>query len=71
MLGEVEEAVTAAQRWDVLRPESLDARESLAFVQLYEGNVEAAQSIALGRVGTGRTHVDGAGGAGRDVYTHG
>jgi len=46
MLGEVEEAVTAAQRWDVLRPESLDARESLAFVQLYEGNVEAAQSIA-------------------------
>ncbi|MCY4082339.1 MAG: tetratricopeptide repeat protein [Caldilineaceae bacterium] len=47
MLGEVEEAVLAAQRWDVLRPESLDARESLAFVQLYEGNVEAAQSIAL------------------------
>ena len=47
MLGEVEEAVTAAQRWGVLRPESLDARESLAFVQLYEGNVEAAQSIAL------------------------
>ena len=47
MLGEVEEAVVAAQRWDVLRPESLDARESLAFVQLYEGNVEAAQSIAL------------------------
>ncbi len=47
MLGEVEEAVIAAQRWDVLRPESLDARESLAFVQLYEGNVEAAQSIAL------------------------
>ncbi len=47
MLGEVEEAVAAAQRWGVLRPESLDARESLAFVQLYEGNVEAAQSIAL------------------------
>ena len=47
MLGEVDEAVTAAQRWGVLRPESLDARESLAFVQLYEGNVEAAQSIAL------------------------
>ena len=47
MLGEVEEAVVAAQRWGVLRPESLDARESLAFVQLYEGNVEAAQSIAL------------------------
>ncbi len=46
MLGELEEAVAAAQRWDVLRPESLDARESLAFVQLYEGNVEAAQSIA-------------------------
>lgn len=47
MLGELEEAVAAAQRWDVLRPESLDARESLAFVQLYEGNIEAAQSIAL------------------------
>ena len=46
ILGELEEAVIAAQRWDVLRPESLDARESLAFVQLYEGNVEAAQSIA-------------------------
>ena len=47
MLGELDEAVSAAQRWQVLRPESLDARESLAFVQLYEGNVEAAQSIAL------------------------
>ena len=47
MLGEADEAVAAAQRWQVLRPESLDARESLAFVQLYEGNVEAAQSIAL------------------------
>ena len=47
ILGEVEEAVAAAQRWGVLRPESLDARESLAFVQLFEGNVEAAQSIAL------------------------
>ncbi|MCY4091297.1 MAG: hypothetical protein OXF62_10805 [Caldilineaceae bacterium] len=47
MLGQLDEAVSAAQRWQVLRPESLDARESLAFVQLYEGNVEAAQSIAL------------------------
>lgn len=47
ILGELEEAVLAAQRWDVLRPESLDARESLAFVQLFEGNIEAAQSIAL------------------------
>ena len=47
MLGEADEAVASAQRWQVLRPESLDARESLAFVQLYEGNVEAAQSIAL------------------------
>ena len=46
MLGQMDEAVAAAQRWQVLRPESLDARESLAFVQLYEGNVEAAQSIA-------------------------
>lgn len=46
MLGEVDEAVAAAQRWQVLRPESLDARESLAFVQLYEGNVDAARSIA-------------------------
>ena len=47
MLGQLDEAVAAAQRWQVLRPENLDARESLAFVQLYEGNVEAAQSIAL------------------------
>lgn len=47
MLGQLDESVAAAQRWQVLRPESLDARESLAFVQLYEGNVEAAQSIAL------------------------
>ena len=46
MLGQKDEAVAAAQRWQVLRPESLDARESLAFVQLYEGNVEAALSIA-------------------------
>lgn len=47
MLAEVDEAVAAAQRWQVLRPDSLDAQESLAFVQLYEGNLEAAQSIAL------------------------
>ena len=47
MLGQLDEAVASAQRWQVLRPENLDARESLAFVQLYEGNVEAAQSIAL------------------------
>ncbi len=47
MLGQIDEAVAAAQRRQVLRPENLDARESLAFVQLYEGNVEAAQSIAL------------------------
>ena len=47
IFGELDEAVAAAQRWQVLRPESLDARESLAFVQLKGGNVEAAQSIAL------------------------
>ncbi len=53
MLGQLDEAVAAAQRWQVLRPESLDARESLAFVQLSEGNVEAAQSIALDAVERG------------------
>ncbi len=53
MLAEMDEAVAAAQRWQVLRPDSLDARESLALVQFYEGNLEAAQSIALDALESG------------------
>ena len=71
MLGELDEAVSAAQRWQVLRPESLDARESLAFVQLYEGNVEAAQSIALEALERGARTSTVLAVLGRDLHAHG
>lgn len=52
-LGNTKEAVSAAQRWQVLRPESTDARESLALVQLFDGNTEAAQSAAKEAIDAG------------------
>lgn len=52
-LGNIKEAVSAAQRWQVLRPESTDARESLALVQLFDGNTEAAQSAAKEAIDAG------------------
>lgn len=52
-LGNTKEAVSAAQRWQVLRPDSTDARESLALVQLFDGNTEAAQSAAKDAIDAG------------------
>jgi len=52
-LGNTSEAVSAAQRWQVLRPDSTDARESLALVQLFDGNTEAAQSAAKDAIDAG------------------
>lgn len=52
-LGQTKEAIKAAQRWQVLRPESTDARESLALAQLFDGNTEAAQSAALDALDAG------------------
>lgn len=45
-LGQYKEALKAVQRWAVLRPESSDAKVSLALVQLIDGNAKAAQSAA-------------------------
>jgi tetratricopeptide (TPR) repeat protein len=54
-LGQTKEALKAAQRWQVLRPESTDARESLALGQLFDGNAQAAQSAALEAIDAGAT----------------
>lgn len=54
-LGQTKEAIRAAQRWQVLRPESTDARASLALAQLFDGNDEAAQSSALEAIAAGAT----------------
>lgn len=54
-LGQTKEAIKAAQRWQVLRPESTDARASLALAQLFDGNDEAAQSSALEAIDAGST----------------
>lgn len=45
-LSKPKEAVKQAQRWQVLRPESLDARVSLALAFLFDDNVQAAQNAA-------------------------
>ncbi|MCL4863868.1 MAG: tetratricopeptide repeat protein [Caldilineaceae bacterium] len=45
-LGQTREAIRAAQRWQVLRPESTDAMTSLALAELFNGNAAAAQSHA-------------------------
>lgn len=54
-LGQTKEAIKAAQRWQVLRPESTDARASLALAQLFDGNAGAAQSAALAALDAGST----------------
>ena len=55
-LGETKAAIKAAQRWQVLRPESTDARASLALAQLFDGNAQAAQSAALEAIDAGATN---------------
>lgn len=52
-LGNTKEALSAAQRWQVLRPESIEARGSLALVQLFEGNTDAAQVAAAEAIAAG------------------
>ncbi|MEZ4864372.1 MAG: hypothetical protein R3C14_23870 [Caldilineaceae bacterium] len=52
-LGQTKEALKAAQRWQVLRPESTEARSSIALVQLFDGNTDAAQSAALDAIDAG------------------
>ena len=54
-LGQTREAIQAAQRWQVLRPDSTDARASLALAQLFDGNDEAAQSSARDALAAGAT----------------
>ena len=54
-LGNTKEALSAAQRWQVLRPESIEARGSLALVQLFEGNTDAAQVAAAEAIEAGDT----------------
>ncbi len=54
-LGQQEEAVKAAQRWQVLRPDSSDAKISIALAQLILGKVSAAQSAAQSALDDGAT----------------
>ena len=42
ILGDLDAAIENAQRWAVFRPASTDALESIAFAQVYNGDVEAA-----------------------------
>ncbi len=45
-LGKPKDAIKQAQRWQVLRPESTDAKVSLALGFLFDNNVAAAQDAA-------------------------
>ncbi|MGQ9555539.1 MAG: tetratricopeptide repeat protein [Anaerolineae bacterium] len=45
-LGELGEALRAAQRWQVLRPDDTEALVSTALVQLFLGNTDAARTTA-------------------------
>ena len=45
-LGEAREALTAAQRWQVLRPDDTEPSVSIAFAHLLLGNTDAARSTA-------------------------
>jgi tetratricopeptide (TPR) repeat protein len=52
-LGQTEEAIRAAQRWQVLRPESTDAMINLALAELFDNNPAAAQNYALNALEAG------------------
>ena len=54
-LGQHDDAVKAAQRWQVLRPNSSDAKISLALGQLIAGQFGAAQSAAQSALDDGAT----------------
>jgi tetratricopeptide (TPR) repeat protein len=54
-VGQTEEAIRAAQRWQVLRPESTDAMVSLALAELFDNNPAAAQSYAQNALDAGAT----------------
>ena len=54
-LGQHEDALKAVQRWQVLRPDSADAKVSLALAQLIAGNMGAAQDAAQSALDDGAT----------------
>lgn len=54
-LGQTKEAIRAAQRWQVLRPESTEAMTSLALGELFDNNPAAAQSHASSALDAGAT----------------
>lgn len=45
-IGQMADAIKAAQRWQVLRPNSTEAMTSLALAELFDGKIDAAQSYA-------------------------
>jgi tetratricopeptide (TPR) repeat protein len=54
-LGQTKEAIRAAQRWQVLRPENTEAMISLALGELFDNNPAAAQSYATSALEAGAT----------------
>ena len=55
ILGDLEAAIENAQRWSVFRPLSTDALESIAYAQIYNGDVEAALRSAQAAYDMGST----------------
>lgn len=54
-LGQTKEAISAAQRWQVLRPNNTEAMSSLALAELFNNNPGAAQSHAQNALDAGAT----------------
>lgn len=54
-LGKTKEAIKQAQRWQVLRPDSTDAKTSLALGFLFDNNPGAAQDNAQEAIDAGAT----------------
>ena len=46
ILGDMSNALEAAQRWQVLRPDNSEANTSIALVELLDGNLEASLTAA-------------------------
>jgi tetratricopeptide (TPR) repeat protein len=54
-LGQTKDAIRAAQRWQVLRPDSTEAMTSLALAELFDNNPAAALSQAQNALDAGAT----------------
>jgi tetratricopeptide (TPR) repeat protein len=54
-LGQTKEAIRAAQRWRVFRPNSTDAMINLALAELFDNNPAAAQNYAQNALNAGAT----------------